>query len=186
MMRVPEWEEKIGIEGVQVFFNEPKIDERGAFMECSRESQFEPGFPQFVQDNAAVSLYGVIRGMHFQKEKPQGKLIRCLMGEIFDCFVDLRPDSKTFKKSGRLILGGMDGISVYLPPGLAHGYFTLTQNALIHYKCTEYYYPELDAGINALDPELGIEWPSEAITSSIRSLKDRKLPSMSDYLGALG
>lgn len=164
-------------------------DDRGYFEVAADDSLLKMiQIEQFVQDNVSMSFQGVLRGMHIQRENPQGKLVRCLHGAIWDCWVDLRPESRTFKKWECLTLTSredqqeMRPDAVYLPPGLAHGFLSLSPTAVVHYKCTTPYHKESDGGIFWRDKDLGIEWPfPEDFTPTI-SAKDANLPSLGEYL----
>lgn len=153
---------------------DPRVfsDARGFFTETFHATRFrEAGLPEdFVQDNHAHSLHGVLRGLHYQIEHPQGKLIRCVQGEVFDVAVDLRQSSPSFGRWFALHLSAANHRQVYLPPGLAHGLCVLSESADVIYKCTDYYYPEHERTILWNDPQLAIDWP---ITDPILSNKDR-------------
>ena len=152
-------------------------DDRGWFQELSKETT-----PTFVQSNASWSQFGVLRGLHIQKNHPQGKLIHCLKGTVYDVWLDLRPTSTSFKKWGAFQLQAETGTSIYLPPGLAHGFFTMSQFALIVYQCTTQYDKESDGGIYWNDPDLNIDWPFTRGLTPLLSDKDRQLSSMEEYL----
>lgn len=169
------------IKGVKVIQSSVFKDNRGLFSETYNEKSFkEAGITeQFVQDNVSVSLYGVARGLHIQRNNPQGKLVRCIEGQIMDFWVDVRKDSPTYGKWECLTLNGMDGLAVYLPPGLAHGFVTLSQIAVMSYKCTTLYDKDSDGGINWRDPEIGIILPIDEMP--IMSEKDKLLPLLSEF-----
>lgn len=155
-------------------------DHRGFFQESFKGSAFrEAGISSdFVQDNFARSRKGVLRGLHFQKPPAaQGKLVSATLGSVFDVGVDLRSGSPTYGKWVGVELGEATGKMLYLPPGLAHGYLVLTDEAHVAYKVTAEYAPASDAGIRWDDPAIGIEWPSEA---PILSDKDRNLPLLKE------
>lgn len=134
------------------------------------------GIPDFVQDNHSKSSYGVLRGLHFQNEKPQAKLIRVIEGTIFDVIVDLRKDSSSFGQWLGIELSDTNNKMLYVPQGFAHGFLTLSENAQIVYKCSELYYKELESGIRWNDPQLNIDWPIKHIENIILSDKDKLLP----------
>ena len=167
-----------GIEGLWII--EPKVfgDERGFFMEFYNEREFkEAGIDvRFVQDNHSRSIKGVLRGLHFQKEHPQGKLVRVVRGAVYDVAVDLRPKSRTFGKWFATILSEENHRMMYIPEGFAHGFLALTDVVDFLYKVTDFYHPEDEGGIIWNDPDLGIEWPFEeyGIKDPIISEKDRK------------
>lgn len=185
-MKLQTFETKI--KGVLVIKNQVHHDDRGAFFETFNAVDFiEAGLPsEWMQSNVSYSHKGILRGMHLQKNKPQGKLIRCLAGMVWDCWVDLRPDSPTKGKWESLSLGGEDAEAVYLPPGLAHGFFVNTSFALVHYMCTTLYDKESDGGVRHDDPEIGIEWPFANDFTPLVSPRDANLPTMREYLETLG
>lgn len=162
-------------------------DERGTFREMfnEKESINIPGPPTaYVQDNVAVSRKNVLRGLHFQKAPhSQGKLVTCLHGKIWDVFVDLRPDSLYYKQWMSIELVDDAGTLLYVPPGFAHGYLTLTSKAVVLYKCTEYYHPECESGIRWDDPDLNIPWKFSDV---IISEKDEQLPFLKEIENDLG
>lgn len=135
-------------------------DERGFFMESFNKKQFEEVTNlkiDFVQDNHSKSFKNVLRGLHYQVNKPQGKIVRCLSGAVFDVIVDLRKSSPTFLKWFGIKLM-TNNIQLWVPPGFAHGFYTLTETAEITYKTTDYYYPEFDRTLIWNDKKLNIEW----------------------------
>lgn len=160
---------------------EPAVygDARGFFMETWRESFFtEHGIPHhFVQDNHSRSLRGTLRGLHYQLEYPQGKLVRVVRGEVFDVAVDLRHQSATFGQWFGAPLSEDNRRQLWIPPGFAHGFYVLSESADLCYKCTEYYHPEDDHSLLWDDPEIGIEWPL-LDPSPILSERDRNAPPL--------
>jgi dTDP-4-dehydrorhamnose 3,5-epimerase len=170
--------DRLGIEGL--LHIQPRImnDERGNFIETFHDVEYaRAGIAgHFVQDNQSLSRRGVLRGLHFQRIRPQGKLVRAVAGEVFDVAVDLRPGSPTFGRWEGLRLSGELQNQVYLPPGLAHGFLALSEIAIMAYKCTEYYDSEIQGGIRYDDPILAIAWP-ESGAAPILSERDRGLPS---------
>jgi len=152
-------------------------DNRGYFFESYSELDFKAAgiYAPFVQDNQSMSVKGTLRGLHFQKKHPQGKLVRAIEGEIFDVAVDIKKDSPTFGKWYGIILSSKKLNQFYIPPGFAHGFLALTDNAIFSYKCTDFYYPDDDFGIIWNDPVIGIHWP-EINMDYILSEKDKKLP----------
>jgi dTDP-4-dehydrorhamnose 3,5-epimerase len=160
----------------------PKVfgDSRGYFFESYSERDFfAAGLKTpFVQDNQSRSVRGVLRGLHFQKTHPQGKLVRVLEGEIFDVAVDIRPGSPSRGKWHGVVLNDRLQNQFYVPPGFAHGFLVLSESALFAYKCTDFYYPDDEGGIVWNDPALGIEWPRLGM-DYILSEKDKKLPGFS-------
>ncbi len=169
--------EKCYIDGLYMIT--PKVfgDERGYFTETyNKNDMFEAGLKlDFVQDNQAMSRKGVLRGLHFQKHHPQGKLVRVLSGEVFDVAVDLRKDSPTFGKWHGEILSGENMKQFYISEGFAHGYLVLSETAVFAYKCTDFYRPDDEGGIMYDDSTIGIEWP-DAGAELIISEKDKKWP----------
>lgn len=172
-----------GIEGLCVI--EPAVygDARGYFMETYNQKDMEDmGFSmRFVQDNQSSSGKGVLRGLHFQKQYPQGKLIRTIRGTIFDVAVDLREDSETFGKWFGVELSEENKKQFYVPEGFAHGFVVLSDQAEVCYKCTEYYHPEDEGGIIWNDSELGIEWPIPEDVKIQLSKKDQMWGTFSEY-----
>lgn len=158
---------------------EPKIfgDERGYFFEVYQKKRYqELGFAlEFVQDNRSKSIKNVLRGLHFQKTKPQGKLVSVTQGSVFDVAVDLRPESPTFGQHHSVILSEENFLQFYIPPGFAHGFCVLSDTASFQYKCTDYYDPTDESGLIWNDPDLGIEWP---VSNPVVSAKDCFLPSL--------
>lgn len=169
-----------------LYIIEPTVfsDDRGFFMESYNKREFEEiGLDMdFVQDNHSRSTKGVLRGLHFQSEHSQGKLVRVINGSVFDVAVDIRKNSSTFGKWFGLILSEENKKMFYVPEGFAHGFLVLSDNVDFVYKCTDFYYPEYDAGIVWNDPDIGIEWPFEkyGIEKPILSEKDRKLPKLKE------
>ena len=161
---------------------EPKIfsDARGFFLETYRDSYYSDlagiSMP-FVQDNHSRSSKGVLRGLHFQKKKPQGKLVRVVSGKVFDVAVDIRKDSKTYGKWDSVILSGDNKKQFWVPPGFAHGFLVLSDSADFEYKCTDYYNPEDEHSILWNDPSLAISWPDK---DPIISNKDAAAPAFID------
>lgn len=141
---------------------EPDVfkDQRGFFLESYSERTFAKiGIAQkFVQDNHSYSKRGVLRGLHYQIEKPQGKLVRVVTGEVVDALVDLRKSSPTFGRAHSIRLSGDNCRMVWIPAGFAHGFYVLSEAAHVQYKATEFYYPELERTIAWDDPELKINW----------------------------
>lgn len=159
---------------------EPVIfgDDRGFFLEFYKRSDFfQAGIKEeFVQDNHSWSIRGVLRGLHFQREpEAQGKLLRCIRGEIFDVAVDIRKDSPTFGRWVSVILSEENKKMLFIPPGFAHGFQVISDCAEVLYKTTREYSPEHEAGIIWNDTDLAIEWP---IKEPILSKRDRQWPSL--------
>jgi dTDP-4-dehydrorhamnose 3,5-epimerase len=158
----------------------PKVfgDARGYFVETYSERDLASAgvASRFVQDNESRSRGGVLRGLHFQKSHPQGKLVRVIEGEVFDVAVDLRSGSPTFGRWEGVRLSGELKNQFYVPPGFAHGFLVLSEEAVFAYKCTDFYYPEDEDGIRWDDPALGIAWPDLGAAPSLSS-KDSGLPA---------
>ena len=159
---------------------EPDVfgDNRGFFMETYRADQFkEAGIPtNFVQDNMSSSRKGVLRGLHFQKDPySQGKLVRVVRGEVFDVAVDLRKGSPCFGKWVGDFLSEENKRSLYVPNGFAHGFCVVSDEAVFHYKCTEFYHPEAEGGLRYDDPTVNVEWPKIDVPF-LTSPKDEKAP----------
>ncbi len=155
-------------------------DKRGYFFESFRESIFEEnGYNiKFVQDNEVFSRHrNIIRGLHYQLEKPQGKLMQVITGAIADVVVDIRVGSPDFGKSIMIKLDGKTHNMIYVPEGFAHGYLVLEDNTIVHYKCTNYYDPSSEYGIKWNDQDINIPWD---ISSPIISDKDKILPKLKD------
>ncbi|MCL2442170.1 MAG: dTDP-4-dehydrorhamnose 3,5-epimerase [Treponema sp.] len=165
-----------------LFEIQPKVfgDDRGYFFECwsSRDYANAGITSTFVQDNQSRSNKGVLRGLHFQKTHPQGKLVRVIEGEVFDVAVDLRPASSTFGKWHSVILSGEKQNQFYIPEGFAHGFLVLSETAVFAYKCTDFYYPNDESGLLWNDSDIGIIWPDIGM-EYILSDKDKKLPGFS-------
>lgn len=170
------------IEGMYVI--EPTVygDSRGYFFEAYNQADLAAAGLDLtiVQDNQSMSTKGVLRGMHYQKQYPQGKLVRVLSGEVFDVGVDLRKDSPTYGQWYGVVLSGENKKQFYLPPGMAHGFLVLSDTAEFLYKCTEAYHPEDEGGLRWDDPDVAIEWPMEAGMEPLVSDKDRVQPYLKD------
>ncbi len=173
---------KCEIEGLVVI--EPTVfkDDRGYFMETYNYNDFkEAGLDmKFVQDNQSMSTKGVLRGLHFQKQYPQGKLVRAIRGSVFDVAVDLRADSKTYGKWFGVVLSAENKKQFYIPEGFAHGFLVLSDEAEFAYKCTDFYHPGDEGGLYYADPEIGIEWPIEEGMELILSEKDKNWKGLKD------
>lgn len=155
---------------------EPKVfaDDRGFFLESYNEKVFnEIGIPdKFVQDNHSFSKRGVLRGLHYQVGKPQGKLVRVVSGEVLDVFVDLRRNSSTFGRWYGVRLSGENRLLAWIPAGFAHGFHVLSESADVVYKANEFYFPELERTVLWNDPDLSIAW--ENTGEPLLSEKDKK------------
>ena len=155
----------------------PKVfgDERGYFMEIWHERKFaSEGLPlRFVQDNQSRSCRNILRGLHYQIRQPQGKLVRTLIGEIFDVAVDLRRRSPTFGRWVWATLSAENKHQLYVPPGFAHGFLVTSDVADVEYKCTDFYAPEHERSLAWNDPAIGIVWPLASGVTPMLSAKDR-------------
>ena len=165
---------------------EPAVygDERGYFMETyNQQDMAAAGLNMtFVQDNQSMSKRGVLRGLHFQKQYPQGKLVRVIRGEVFDVAVDLREGSPTFGIWHGEILSAENKKQFYIPEGFAHGFYVLSEEAEFCYKCTDFYHPNDEGGIKWDDSDIGIDWPLIPDQNLILSEKDQNWPSFRAYL----
>jgi len=161
---------------------EPKVfgDERGFFLEAFHAQRYaieaDIRLP-FVQDNHSRSSKNVLRGLHFQKNKPQGKLVRVVRGQVYDVAVDIREDSSTYGRWEAVILSEQNRTQFWVPPGFAHGFLVLSDTADFEYKCTDYYDPTDEASISWNDPELDITWP---VDNPILSDKDASAQKLTD------
>jgi dTDP-4-dehydrorhamnose 3,5-epimerase len=171
--------EETDIPGVLVVT--PKVfgDERGFFLEIYNKEVFQQAGiePEFVQDNHSKSIRGVVRGLHYQKKFPQGKLIRAIQGEVLDVIVDIRRGSPTFARWTSILISAENKKQVWIPGGLAHGFAVLSETAEFCYKVTDYYHPEDEAGIRWNDPQLNINWQ---VQNPLLSEKDSGLPLLAE------
>ena len=168
------------IKGVYIIDVKTYGDPRGYFMETYKQTDFhEAGLDySFVQDNQSSSRRGVLRGLHFQKNHPQAKLVRVLSGEVFDVAVDLRKDSETYGRWAGVLLSGENHRQFMIPRGFAHGFLVVSDYAEFAYKCDEVYHPEDEGGIIWNDPDIAVEWPD--VGELILSEKDGRLPTFAD------
>jgi dTDP-4-dehydrorhamnose 3,5-epimerase len=166
--------------GVMVVEPDVHRDARGFFLETFHARRYrEGGIPyDFVQDNHSRSVRGTLRGLHAQRTRPQGKLVRALRGEIFDVAVDIRPGSKTFGGWTAAVLSGENFRQMFVPPGFAHGFCVLSDLAEIEYKCTDFYDRSDEIGV--LWNSAGIDWP---VKEPLLSAKDAALPRLEDLRG---
>lgn len=171
---------------VNPFYTE---DERGYFLKSFEKEIFRKNGIEtdIFEDFESYSKKGVIRGLHFQMEKPQAKLVRVIIGEVFDVAVDLRKDSETFGRWHAEILSDKNRKSFFIPKGFAHGFLVLSDNALVSYKCDDVFSKESDTGIFWNDKDLNIDWPVDNIKKILISEKDSKLQKYNEYRrGCLG
>jgi dTDP-4-dehydrorhamnose 3,5-epimerase len=169
-----------------VWLIEPRVfvDDRGAFCEAWHRERYEAaGLPgDFVQDNVSWSRQHVLRGLHLQFPRAQGKLVYVLEGEVFDVAVDVRVGSPMFGRWIGCRLSSENRHQLYIAPGMAHGFCVLSRSALVAYKCTDYYHPESELTIAWDDPDIGIDWPT---TTPILSAKDARAPRLGDLRAEL-
>lgn len=175
---------KTHIDGVLLI--KPKVwgDPRGFFVETWQKDRYEAaGITRpFVQDNHSKSSFGILRGLHFQKKHPQGKLVSVSLGRVFDVAIDIRKESRTFGKWYGVELTQENQWQLWIEPGLAHGFVVTSDVAHFHYKCTEFYCPEDEGAIHWDDPEIAINWP---ILDPELSKKDREAPSFKEYTSTM-
>ena len=174
----------------EVLVIEPDVfgDGRGFFMETWHHAKYaEQGLDvNFVQDNHSRSSKGVLRGLHYQLEQPQGKLVRVVSGVVFDVAVDIRKGSPSFGQWVGIELSGDNYKQFYVPPGFAHGFCVISESADFLYKCTDFYAPHFEHGILWNDPDIGIEWPGENFKVSEKDAVNSLLKGMDDYLPIYG
>ena len=169
-----------GIKGVYTIEPDVYKDDRGFFMETFHIERYRKLLGinfDFVQDNISRSSKNVLRGMHFQRNYPQGKIVKASRGEILDVIVDLRKDSPTYGTWESFKLAEQNKLQVWIPPGLAHGFLVMSDSADFEYKCTEYYHPEDEHCLMWNDPEVAIDWP---INDPILSENDKRGLSLKD------
>ena len=175
--------------GVLIVQPDVHRDARGYFAEVFHEEQFRTfGLPsRFVQDNQSRSLYGTLRGLHWQWRHPQAKLVRVVSGEVFDVAVDIRRGSPTFGRWVGFRVSADDFWQVFVPEGFAHGVCVLSESAEVHYKCTDFYDPDGESGLMWNDPSIGIEWPIAQPVLSPRDLSHAPFtpdrPDLPDWEG---
>jgi dTDP-4-dehydrorhamnose 3,5-epimerase len=174
-----------GLADVKILKPTQYADARGRFFEVWRDEWLPllPGASAFVQDNHSLSRQGVLRGLHFQVDKPQGKLVRVVEGAIFDVAVDVRPGSSTFRQWVGYELSAENGDQMWIPPGFAHGFYVLSQQAITLYKCTDCYDPACERTIRWDDPTLAIEWPLLPGCEPLLSDKDAAAGPLSGWVG---
>ena len=174
--------ETCDIEGLKIITPTVFGDERGYFMETYNYNDYKAAGidMEFVQDNQSASKKGVLRGLHYQKHFPQGKLVRAIRGTVFDVAVDLRTNSKTYGKWFGVELSAENKKQFYIPEGFAHGFIVLSDEAEFAYKCTDFYHPGDEGGLAWNDPEIGVKWPIEEGMKLIISEKDQKWGGLKD------
>ncbi|MCD8023888.1 MAG: dTDP-4-dehydrorhamnose 3,5-epimerase [Lachnospiraceae bacterium] len=175
--------ETCAIDGLKVITPTVFGDARGYFMETYNYNDFaaEGIDVTFVQDNQSSSRKGVLRGLHFQINHPQDKLVRVVAGEVFDVAVDLRKDSATYGKWFGVLLSAENKKQFFIPKNFAHGFIVLSEQAEFTYKCTDFYHPNDEGGIAWNDPAIGVEWPIPEGMQLILSEKDQKWGSFEEY-----
>lgn len=168
-----------GLPGVVIVEPAAYGDERGSFMELWQQERYAAaGLPaRFVQDNLVYSRRGVLRGLHYQHPNGQGKLVAVVSGEIYDVAVDMRPGSPWFGHWTGEVLSAENRRQIYIPPGFAHGYLVLSAEAVVLYKCTEFWRPDCERGVRWDDPDIGISWPAEP---EILARRDLEWPRLQD------
>lgn len=176
------------IEGLKVITPQVFGDNRGYFMETYQYNDFkEAGIDQvFVQDNQSASVKGVLRGLHFQIQYPQDKLVRVIKGEVFDVAVDLRKGSATFGKWHGVLLSEENKKQYFIPKGFAHGFVVMSDYAEFCYKCSDFYHPNDEGGLKFDDPDIGVDWPIPEGMELVMSDKDKKWGGIKEYIEKYG
>lgn len=174
---------KTDIDGVVIIEPTAYGDDRGYFMETYQYNDFKAAGidVEFVQDNQSKSKKGVLRGLHFQKNFPQSKLVRVINGAVYDVAVDLRKDSPTYGKHVGVLLTAENRRQFFIPKNFAHGFLVVSDEAEFVYKVDDFYHPNDEGGLKWDDPELKIEWPLEGIEEIILSDKDKLNPPLSEF-----
>ena len=172
--------QKTDIKDLVIIESEKNTDNRGWFQETYHIDKFRKKNINFVfaQDNLVFSNQNVLRGLHFQKNNPQGKLVSCIKGRIFDVAIDLRQKSDTYKKWMGYFLSEDDNKFIYIPEGFAHGYSVESKEALVHYKCTRCYNSDNEIGIIWNDPDININWPKQEYILSNKDKSNIKLKDL--------
>lgn len=175
---------KTDIDGVVIVEPTAFGDSRGYFMETYQQKDFLEGGIDvtFVQDNQSMSTKGVLRGLHFQKQFPQSKLVRCIKGEVFDVAVDLRPGSPTFGKWTGVVLSAENRRQFFIPKNFAHGFLVLSDTAEFVYKVDDFYHPNDEGGLMWNDPAIGVEWPIGEDMEVSLSDKDKVHPPYEEVI----
>lgn len=179
---------RTSIDGVTIVDNKQYGDARGYFMETYKKPDFVAGGidVDFVQDNQSASSQGVLRGLHFQINHPQSKLVRVLEGAVFDVAVDLRPGSPTFGKWEGVELSAQNHRQLFIPRDFAHGFYVLSETAIFAYKCDDVYHPNDEGGLPWDDPDIAVAWPLVEGVEINLSEKDRHHDSFAAYRARLG
>lgn len=177
------------IDGLLVITPRVFGDDRGFFLETFNQAKYDQfiGTHTFVQDNHSRSSKGVLRGLHYQENNPQGKLVRCTTGAVFDVAVDLREGSKTFGKWDGVVLTAQNKYQFWIPPGFAHGFIVISNEADFEYKCTEYYDPASERSLAWDDPTINIDWGFDMLFEEgftpVLSEKDKNAKSFKELFG---
>jgi len=167
---------KTKFSGLLIIKQKNNLDRRGSLRETFNKQKFKEN--KFIFEYCTVSKYNSLRGFHFQHKFQQAKYVNVLKGKILDCVIDLRKKSKTFGKTFKIILSEKNCLSLYIPEGFAHAYYSYEKTNIIYYKLTNYYKPKFEDGINVMDKDLKINWPNKKF---ILSTKDKKLSSFKDF-----
>jgi len=167
---------KTKFSGLLIIKQKNNLDRRGSLRETFNKQKFKEN--KFIFEYCTVSKYNSLRGFHFQHKFQQAKYVNVLKGKILDCVIDLRKKSKTFGKTFKIILSEKNCLSLYIPEGFAHAYYSYEKTNIIYYKLTNYYKPKFEDGINVVDKDLKIKWPNKKF---ILSTKDKKLSSFKDF-----
>ncbi len=162
--------------GLLIIKQKNNLDKRGSLRETFNKRKFKEN--RFIFEYCTISKFNSLRGFHFQYKFQQAKYVNVLKGKILDCVIDLRKKSKTFGKTFKIILSEKNCLSLYIPEGFAHAYYSYEKTNIIYYKLTNYYKPEFEDGINVMDKDLKIKWPNKKF---ILSPKDKKLSSFKDF-----
>jgi dTDP-4-dehydrorhamnose 3,5-epimerase len=162
--------------GLLIIKQKNNLDKRGSLRETFNKQKFKEN--RFIFEYCTVSKFNSLRGFHFQHKFQQAKYVNVLKGKILDCVIDLRKKSKTFGKIFKIILSEKNCLSLYIPEGFAHAYYSYEKTNIIYYKLTNYYKPKFEDGINVVDKDLKIKWPNKKF---ILSTKDKKLSSFKDF-----
>ena len=162
--------------GLLIIKQKNNLDKRGSLRETFNKQKFKEN--RFIFEYCTVSKFNSLRGFHFQHKFQQAKYVNVLKGKILDCVIDLRKKSKTFGKTFKIILSEKNCLSLYIPEGFAHAYYSYEKTNIIYYKLTNYYKPKFEDGINVMDKDLKINWPNKKF---ILSTKDKKLSSFKDF-----
>jgi dTDP-4-dehydrorhamnose 3,5-epimerase len=176
--------ETCGIEGLKVIIPQVHGDNRGYFMETYQYQDFKAAGVDvvFVQDNQSSSVKGVLRGLHYQIEHPQDKLVRVIKGEVFDVAVDLRQGSPTFGQWFGVVLSAENKKQLFVPKNFAHGFYVLSETAEFCYKCSDYYYPGDEGGLSYDDPEIGVDWPIPDGELPVLAKRDQEWSGLKAYV----